>query len=80
MSTPLKNSVPQKVNLLLVGMEFGTMIAVPMLVLGGGGFYLDNRFDTEPLFILIGVGLSILASSVLLYRRIKEIFSELGIM
>ncbi|HAU39863.1 MAG: hypothetical protein UV80_C0002G0092 [Candidatus Peregrinibacteria bacterium GW2011_GWF2_43_17] len=80
MFTPLKNSAPQKVNLLSLGTEFGVMIAVPILIFGGIGFYLDGKFGTEPLFILIGVGLSILASSLLLYKRIREIFLELGIM
>ncbi len=83
MSTPLKNlgkPVPQKVNLLSLGTEFGVMIAGPILLLGGTGYYLDGRFGTNPLFILIGVGLSILASSLILYKRIKEIFFELGIM
>jgi len=80
MSTPLNNQAPQKVNLLAIGTEFGVMIAVPILVFGGIGFYLDSKFGTTPVFILVGVGLSILSSSLLLYKRIKEIFLELGIM
>ena len=53
--------------------NLGYVIALPIVVLGFSGAWLDKKFATSPLFILIGIFLSLILSGVGIYRKIKEI-------
>lgn len=53
--------------------ELGYTIAIPIVVLGFGGAYLDKKISTSPLFLLLGIGLSLVLSGIGIYRKIKEI-------
>lgn len=66
----MKNPVWAAVNL---AWELGYTIAVPIVVLGFGGAWLDKKYGTSPALILIGIGLSLVLSGVGIYRKIKEI-------
>jgi F0F1-type ATP synthase assembly protein I len=66
------------VNLLELGIEFGLLIAVPLILLLALGFYLDKTFGTVPLFILIGLFLSICISSYMLYKKINPILLQVN--
>ncbi len=67
------------INLLQVGMQFGLILAIPLLVFILGGIWLDQRLGTTPLFILMGLGSGIFVSGIGLYVRIRDIFFSLGI-
>lgn len=56
----------------LVG-QLGYMIAIPAVMGAAGGAYLDKRFETSPLFILLGLGLAIASSSYWIWTLIKRI-------
>jgi F0F1-type ATP synthase assembly protein I len=66
------------VNLLELGIEFGVIIAVPLLLLIALGYYLDKTLGTVPLFILLGLFLSIGISSYGLYKKINAIMFDLN--
>ena len=51
----------------------GYTIAIPIVTLGFGGAYLDKKFSTSPLFLLIGITVSLILSGMGIYRKIKEI-------
>ncbi len=53
-------------------------IAIPLVLLTIGGVALDRHFHTKPLFLLMGVGISILFSSYGIYRTVKPILSDLA--
>lgn len=53
--------------------ELGYMIAVPAVVFGFGGAYLDKQLHSTPVFILIGLVLAFTISVVGVVRKVKEI-------
>ena len=55
--------------------ELGYTIALPIVVLGFGGAWLDKKLATSPAFILMGIGLSMIVSGVAIYRKIKDVSS-----
>jgi F0F1-type ATP synthase assembly protein I len=56
----------------LVG-QLGFIIAIPAALFGFGGAMLDRQLHTSPLFILVGLGMAITASSFWVYRFVKHI-------
>lgn len=55
--------------------ELGYTIAIPLVILAGGGRLLDRYFNTSPLFLLIGVATSIIITVYVLYNKIKAILN-----
>lgn len=49
----------------------GFIIALPLVILGLTGKYLDARWGTTPWLTLVGIVLAIVATSVWLYRYLK---------
>lgn len=66
----MKNNLWSVLNL---AWELGYTIALPIAILGFGGAMLDKKVGTSPLFLLIGIALSIIVSGVAVYRKIKKI-------
>ncbi len=56
--------------------EMGYLIAVPVLLLGVGGAYLDSYLATSPLFVLSGFALAALFSSVSVFRRVRAVLQS----
>ena len=56
--------------------ELGYTIAVPLVALALGGRLADRYFGTSPWFLLAGVLLSIVASSLLVLRKTRSIMAE----
>ena len=59
-----------------LGLEFGFIIALPLVALGLLGKYIDQRHHTK-YFVLIGILLALTTSSVWFYKRIKDILNDL---
>jgi F0F1-type ATP synthase assembly protein I len=55
--------------------ELGYTIALPIVILGLGGAWLDKKIGTSPLFLLIGIALSLIVSGVGIYRKVKNLNS-----
>jgi F0F1-type ATP synthase assembly protein I len=55
----------------LVG--FGFQIAGAFMLFVGGGYWLDGKFATSPLFILIGVVFALTAMGTLIWKLLREL-------
>lgn len=53
--------------------ELGFMIAVPVAIFSLLGGFLDRKLETSPIFILIGIFVSIFVSGYSIYQKIKSI-------
>lgn len=79
--TPLKPAPekPRKVTkwtMVALAFELGYIIALPIIILGLFGKYLDARFDSDPYFKLGGVLLAIVTSTLWLSKRFSELFKS----
>lgn len=65
----------------LAGMvgELGFLIAVPLVITILGGIWLDKKFNTLPLFIIVGILLAITTSAIAIGRKIKKLNKINGI-
>lgn len=62
-------------SLKLVG-QLGFEIALPLVGATIGGHWLDKRFETSPLFLLIGMAVAVVLSTLLVVMKIKKIMKE----
>lgn len=53
--------------------SLGYIIALPAVLFGFGGAYLDKTFSTSPLLLLLSLALAMGLSTIGVYRRLKEI-------
>jgi len=53
--------------------DLGFIIALPLVVFALGGRLLDRKFQTSPLWLLVGMSLSLTVTMIGLYRKIKVI-------
>jgi len=56
--------------------NLGFIIAIPVVVFGFGGAYLDKHFGTTPIFVITGFALAIVLSGVGVYRKVNEILNS----
>ncbi|MBU2566589.1 AtpZ/AtpI family protein [Patescibacteria group bacterium] len=56
--------------------EMGYSIAIPLVLLALGGRLLDKYLDTSPIFLLIGIVLSIIASSITAGMKAMKIINQ----
>jgi F0F1-type ATP synthase assembly protein I len=68
----MKNPLWAALNL---AWELGYTIAIPIVVLGIGGAWIDKKIGTSPALLLIGIALSLIISGVSIYRKVKDINS-----
>jgi F0F1-type ATP synthase assembly protein I len=53
--------------------ELGYLIAIPAVLFGFGGAYVDKYMHMSPLFFLVGMGLALILSAIGVFRKIREI-------
>ncbi len=56
--------------------SFGYIIAIPAVLFGFGGAYLDKAQGTSPLFLLLGLALAMALSGIGVYRKVREIIGK----
>ncbi len=56
-------------NALGLAWELGYLIAVPLAVLALSGRFLDRWLQTTPWFLLVGIVLSLVVSTYVVYRK-----------
>lgn len=61
-----------------IAYELGYLIALPIVILGFAGAYADKYFHTSPLFILIGIVLAFIITSIGAFRKIKKITDSMN--
>jgi len=52
--------------------DIGWRISIPLVLAVLAGSMLDKHFDTKPLFILVGLGLSMITTTWAIYRLVKQ--------
>ena len=73
--TPVSNTTLQALS---YAWQFGYTIAVPLVVLALLGRFLDRKLGTSPWFLLGGILLSIVISSVAVIMKALNIFRSVG--
>lgn len=53
----------------------GYTIAIPIIIFGFAGAYADKKFDTSPIFLITGIVLSIIATVMGIYKKIKNLIN-----
>lgn len=56
--------------------DLGYIIAAPLVLLALGGRLLDKRFHTSPLFLLLGIFVSLIITTIAIYRKTKNIMKD----
>lgn len=56
--------------------QLGYTIAIPIVVLALVGRLLDQKFGTFPWLLLAGILLSLVVSSVLIYKRVVKVLDR----
>jgi hypothetical protein len=72
---PKKTDRPplDKRALISLSFELGYIIALPLIIFGLIGKWLDGRAGNSfPVFTLLGVGLAIVSTTVWLFKRLKK--------
>ena len=59
-------------ELMSLAWDLGYIIALPIVVLGFGGALLDKKLGTSPLFLLSGILISLIITSIGIYRKVKK--------
>ncbi len=58
--------------------EIGYTIAIPAVIFVFGGHWLDVRFDTQPIFTLSGLLISLPVSSYAVWRKLRPYLKQDG--
>ena len=61
---------------LSLSLNLGFTIAIPLVTFAFMGRFLDKKWGTSPWFLLGGILLAIIMTTLLIYRKIKEIVKE----
>lgn len=70
------NKSLNKLQLISIAFQLGFIIAIPVIVFGFLGKWLDAKARTYPLLTLIGVFTAIISTSVWIYRKFKSYFKS----
>jgi hypothetical protein len=62
-----------KWQMVSLALELGFIIALPLIVLGSIGKWLDQRFSTEPWLTLLSIFLSIAATTFWIAIKVKPL-------
>ncbi len=65
-----------KSELVSIAFQLGFIIAIPVVVFGFVGKWLDGKAGTHPLLTLIGIFTAIVFTSIWIYRKFKDYFKK----
>jgi F0F1-type ATP synthase assembly protein I len=57
--------------------KFGYTITIPLVALALAGRFLDKKFDSSPLLLLVGIVLSLVVSSIILLVKVRKVMEEI---
>lgn len=60
-------------NAVSLAWELGYLITIPLVVLAISGRLMDRWLQTTPWFLLVGIGLSLIVSTLAVYRKTVKI-------
>jgi len=56
--------------------ELGYSISLPIVIFALAGRFLDRKFDTSPWMLLIGILISIIISSYIVYKKTVKVIDK----
>lgn len=59
-----------------LSLQLGFTIALPLIFSAIVGRILDKKLETTPLFLLAGILVALITSTILIYKKIKTILKE----
>ncbi len=71
------NSIDGQWSVFSLAMELGYTIAIPIVLLALGGKLLDKKLDSAPWFLLLGIFISVVLTSWLIYKKMVKIINEI---
>ncbi len=76
---PLKDVSPQESTILGIGFawELGYTIAIPAVLFGIGGGYIDVYMDSSPLYLLSGLAFAFILSFTVIARKVQFILRRM---
>ncbi len=66
------------ISVISLAWDLGWMIVVPIVVFATGGAFVDKSIGTSPWMLLGGIGLSLVITSVMVYRKTIDAMSTLS--
>jgi len=57
-------------------LNLGFQLAVSVCLLGGLGWYLDGRWNTSPLWLLVGLGLGAVVGFIQFLRSVRRLLTK----
>ena len=67
------------VSVISLAWDLGWMIALPIVLLAIGGAMLDKKLQSSPWFLLGGIGLAFVISSVMVYGKVIRAMADLSV-
>jgi len=67
-----KGAPTTRAELIAFAFDVGMAVAVPLVVLALGGRYIDKTFGTSPLFLILGLLLSIISTGIIIWKKTKS--------
>lgn len=67
---------PKDFSAIKLAWELGYTIIIPLILFALLGVFLDKRFNTIPLFTILGIILAAIISSIVIYKKVKPILEE----
>lgn len=69
----MKSAVPAtKGELIAFASEVGISVAVPLAILAFVGRSIDKTYDTTPAFLVVGLLLSIVSTTIIIWKKVKN--------
>lgn len=66
-------------QVLSLAWNLGYLIAIPLVVFALLGRFLDKRFGTSPLALLAGIFISLVVTTIGVYKKTKEITGQMDV-
>lgn len=67
-----KEEISKKAELVKFAYDLGISICIPLVILAGLGIWADKKFQTKPLFMIVGLLLSLITTGISINKKIKE--------
>ena len=58
--------------------ELGYLIAIPLIIFALVGRWLDKIYHTSPLFLLIGLFVAFVITSIFVYQKTTKLTADIG--
>jgi F0F1-type ATP synthase assembly protein I len=72
----MKNNKTDNWSVFSLALELGYIVAIPIVVLALAGRWIDKKLDSAPWFLLLGIVISIIISTYLVYKKTVSIIDN----